>query len=227
MLAAPLTSGEDGTMTLRILSRVAGPALLGCVTLGACSNGPPPTPAAFVNSWLVPGNNGAQCNTQTRRDQLALGTATSVTTATALPTVTSDGGMDRGVQAGVKCSVSGSGGNFNVVLIAQLGGQSSNSPPAGSLEITGTVTTSGGSNLTLQGLGFEQATWSGTGCTVAYTYQGAMINTNGGPVAPGRIWGHLVCPQVQEAGGTMLVNGMDVPVTCKFEADFLFENCSQ
>jgi hypothetical protein len=64
-------------------------------------------------------------------------------------------------------------------------------------------------------------------CTIAFTYDGAPVPLNP-PIAPGRIWGHLSCPNAQRGDiSIMSPDGGVTPATCDTEADFLFENCTQ
>ena len=48
------------------------------------------------------------------------------------------------------------------------------------------------------------------------------------PIAAGRIWSHLSCPQMASTSGkSKVINGKAVTEACDIEADFLFENCGQ
>lgn len=66
------------------------------------------------------------------------------------------------------------------------------------------------------------------GCTITYVYDpGGSVGGVGGdkavpdnpPIAAGRIWGHIKCPNTT----TMSMQG----AVCDAEADFIFEQCQQ
>jgi hypothetical protein len=120
------------------------------------------------------------------------------------------------------CSVTSDGSGFDIQLSAEQLGTG-----GGSIAIAstgqGTVTTSGATvsatfNNPMVG------TYRQSDCTLSYTYNGSPVPTTAGPpVAGGRIWAHIDCPNAQDKAMTD-PNGN--PITCHASADFLFENCS-
>jgi hypothetical protein len=191
------------------------PALLACVALVACSSTPAPPPEAFVSFTLGPhpdsmGNN--LCNNASPVGVLSIGAATGGT-----PLTQPDGSHGSTGNVAVGCSVKG---GFTVVLTAGLGGGQ-----GGSLEIDGSNidTSSGGSNISAT-FTSNSLTHSATDCTITYKYQGGPVLA-APPVAPGRIWAHLSCPDMVNPNQQKNVNGMQVSETCDGEADFLFQKC--
>jgi hypothetical protein len=64
-------------------------------------------------------------------------------------------------------------------------------------------------------------------CTITFTYQGNTVPDQP-PLAAGRIWGHISCPNAENSGKTVQgEDGGTENVTCDGEADFLFEQCGQ
>ena len=115
----------------------------------------------------------------------------------------------------VVCSVVASGDGFDVALGASLNG-----PGDEFLAIAGHFTLQGASGVTGTFGESQTGTFTSNNCTVAFTYGGRPIVTSGGPVDPGRVWGHVSCPN---AAGLNTCS----PTSCDGEADFLFENCAE
>jgi len=142
------------------------------------------------------------------------------------PTRVNDGDTQNGSQkVQVKCTVSPSGGGFDVQLQATENG-------VGTLIITspagqGAVSDQGGQNITGVWESQTNGTYRESDCTISYMYNGSTV-PDSPPIASGRIWGHISCPNAQIGGVTaMLPDGGVMDKTCDNEADFLFENCGQ
>jgi hypothetical protein len=213
-------------MVLRILSfaRHAGwLALAGaCVAASACNNSSPAPNAAFVNA-LVGGGGNPACNLKVRAPFVGIGTPTG-----GKPVLVNDGDSQSGSSTvHVSCSVTTSGSGFDVSLNATLEGQQ-----GGSLTITspsgqGAVTESGGTGIT----GVFQSPIDGVyrqkDCTIDFSYNGNPV-PDSPPIAAGRIWGHIKCPNAVLSGQTTTgADGGPADVACDAEADFLFEQCGQ
>jgi hypothetical protein len=120
-----------------------------------------------------------------------------------------------------------SGSGFDIVLYAVLSGTSGGTVAITSPPSEGAVTTSGGVGISASFLETDMGTFTSTDCTITFTYMGEPVPVSP-PVAAGRIWGHLECPDALEANhlGTGPDGGATV-VTCPVSADFLFEQCAQ
>ena len=188
-------------------------------SMGGDDSGPggPPVSDSFVLATLGPtldqnGNN--LCTFAATAAELAIGTPTG-----GLPVTAVDGSSQSGGVVGVSCSVVT---GFDVTLQAGLSG-----PTGSTLVISGQVSVAtGGMNvrgsLTSSGDAFVE-----NDCTIAFTYRGGRVPA-APPIAPGRIWGHLSCPNmVNPSVAKRLMDGTQVSETCDGEADFLFENCAQ
>lgn len=188
------------------------PALLATALATACSSKSPP-PQAFVTAQATTGASG-MCNYSSVQSLLLIGSAGDAglnSNPVRVPTGTNEGGA-----VSITCSVAPSNGSFNIELSAELDTSLST---GGSLTITGTVdSTTGGSNIagTFVHAGNTYVEEQND-CTITYP-----ADPPGGPVAPGRIWGQISCPNAtlegQNANGTM--------TTCAITALFVFENCS-
>jgi hypothetical protein len=64
--------------------------------------------------------------------------------------------------------------------------------------------------------------FSDSSCT--FTYDDASVPVAGSAVAPGRIWGHIDCPDATDAV-VEAADGSATSRTCDGYADFMFENC--
>jgi hypothetical protein len=124
-----------------------------------------------------------------------------------------------GATVNVTCSVRA---GFDVNLQASLGAM-------GSVQITGHVdASSGGKGLTGE-ITFSGQDYQSNNCNVTYAYMGQAVPVHP-PIAPGRIWAHVSCPQMGDPTGVRhktLMDGSQVPDSCDGEADFVFENCTQ
>ena len=108
----------------------------------------------------------------------------------------------------LSCSVTSSGANEHDVTgdLALSGTNGGRFQIAGKLTVTGEQT--GVRVVVTSGTGetYEQAD-----CTVSYS-------TGSQSVAPGRVWGDVVCPKVVSASNQ---------TSCRFVGQFRFENCVQ
>jgi hypothetical protein len=235
MLAAS-ASGE-ATMTPRhnffrhAVRPALGPGLALCAALSACT-GNTATPQAFASVNLgayydMVNHNGANtCKSyMSLREVFAIGTATGncdpktgVCNGTGPVRVKDGESQNGGAPVNIRCTVNG---NYDVNLEASLGN-------TGTLSIVGHVdATAGGKGLSAD-IGYQSTHYSGNDCTVTFMYGGMDVPQHP-PVASGRIWAHLSCPQMGDPDGVRHVVLMDmslVPEVCDGEVDFIFENCS-
>lgn len=216
-------------MIAHFLLRNSGWALLlSAAGVAACSNSPPPPPDTFVNAAL---GGGSSCSSYpSPKIWLQIGTATS-----GHPNTVQDGGNDRNANVSVSCTVHPQGSGFDIQLSAIEDG-----PNGGSLTITspqgeGKVTTMPSSGISASFVGQGGIVYSenvgandSTGCTITYEYDpGGSVGGVAGdqpvpvspPVAAGRIWGHIKCPNALAQG--------QPGVSCVAEGDFIFEQCQQ
>jgi hypothetical protein len=196
-------------MALRIPHLVV-PALLGAALATACSS-KAPAPDAYV---LVQATNSAS------------GTGVCNYTSSTIPPIIGssidDGGLTNPVRVpsgtdavAITCSVAPSGSSFNIALHAEVDTSLSS---GGSVTFTGTVdATTGAQGTVAATFVADQQTYSEQDCTITYP---AM--PPGGPVAAGRIWGQIVCPNAMLEGQ----NASGQVTTCQMTALFVFENCS-
>jgi len=216
-------------MFLRILrlARHAGwPALLAaCATASACSSNPAPTAQAFVAATVGVGpmSNSTVCNLGTVEPWVDVGTAVG---GTGTPVTQANGSNQGGAKVDVSCTVAASGNGFDIDLNVTLEGLNGGSVTITSPGGMGAVTQSGGSGITGVFENGTQGKYRETDCTIAFMYNGQPVVTSGGPLAAGRIWGHISCPTAEISGQTVMVDGGTQNVQCDAEADFLFEQCS-
>ena len=121
------------------------------------------------------------------------------------------------------------GNGFDIQLSVQVNGTYGGSLVITSPQGMGAVTASSSSGITAAVSSVKEAdSFSATNCTITYEYMGAAVPVSP-PIAAGRIWGHLSCPQAVVQGGQMTTGPDGGPTTasCAAEGDFLFENCSQ
>jgi hypothetical protein len=187
-----------------------------------------PPPDTFVNAAV---GGGSACSSfSTLKSFLQIGQATA-----GHPTTVQDGGQDRNANVTLNCMVHAQGNGFDIELSA-----TENGPQGGSLTIAsamgqGTVTKMASSGISASFVGqggvvFREQAGSNDpmGCTITYEYDpsGSIGGVAGDspvptspPIASGRIWGHIKCPNaVEQATPSVL---------CDAEADFLFEQCQQ
>jgi hypothetical protein len=227
----PAGNMETPAMILGLLRPVrvgAGwAALLGaCAVATACSSNTPAAPDAFIAATMGPGTDSPNsiCNLGSTQQWLDVGVPT---TGTNLPKTVKDGDSQNGSPVSVNCSVTTSGGGFdislNIIMEGTGGGSLTITSPAGQ----GAVTDSGGSGISVQFQSATNGAFNETDCTLTYTYNGETVPDNP-PIAAGRIWGHIECPKAISSGTT--VTGPDGGLTarqCDGKADFLFEQCGQ
>ncbi len=169
----------------------------------------PTTPDGFVSATVGTGTQSPLCPVGSAMPWLTVGTATGGRPATVLT------GKD-GVT--MTCSVRADGNGYDVsASVTATGSQGGSftlvSPPG-----TGAVTVAGGQGIPASfGSTPASATYQESDCVLSFTYQGGPI-PDSPSVFPGRIWGHLSCPEAQTGQST---------TTCDAEADFLFEQCAQ
>lgn len=190
-----------------------------CAVAVACSSNNQQSPDAFIaatmNSDVVPG----LCPFGSTQQWINVGAPTS-----GKPNTVQNGNQNAGATVQVSCTVSAVGNGFDVLLSVTQEGTGGGTVTISSTTGQGAVTASGG---TVTGV-FESASlgsFRDEGCTISYTYQGTAV-PDSPPIAAGRIWGHVSCPNAQNA--TQFGTGADGGNTeraCDGEADFLFEQC--
>jgi hypothetical protein len=189
---------------------------------------PPPPPDTFVNAAV--GGGSACTSYPSLTEWLRIGTATA-----GHPNTVQDGMQSGGASVSLNCAVHPQGNGFDIQLTAIENGPNGGSLTISSPQGQGTVTMkpSSGVSATFAGMGGivfrEQAgTNDPTGCTITYEYD--PTGSTGGvagdqpvptspPIAAGRIWGHIKCPNA--------VLQTTPAVACDAEADFMFEQCTQ
>lgn len=177
------------------------------------SDGAHPVPDAFVSAYVGPGSGGsAICGyaVAERFVQIGAGTIPQPVTFTIAELQSMPGTLS------LSCKVDPSDSGFNVQLSAALGG-----PNGGSVSVAGLVTTEGGHNIQATVTSATGGSFTDANCSISFTYNGNLIPVMP-PIAAGRIWGHLDCPEAK-APATPVTDGG--PATCDAAVDFLFENC--
>lgn len=190
-------------MTFPPVRKLVAGAVVACASVVACS-GPPPASRAYVAAQL--GNTGtAGACTVSLQQILIIGGGVQGQ----LPTLASDGAIQGGQKVHVSCTVTPGSGGYNLQLSTIQDG-------TGSMTVTGTVDSTGnGTGLT--GIFVYLGTdFRDTGCTVTPTYYGQPPPISGSPVAGGRIFAHIACPNAAAQGQAQ---------TCNASADFEFEDC--
>jgi hypothetical protein len=186
--------------------------LAACGVAVACSSTNNPPADAYMAAEV---GGGASCSTLPSPNSawLPVGTDTA-----GKPTTVTDQGSTGSGTATIDCTVHPSGNGFDVQLSVSVAGN-----PGGTVIISGTVTTSGGTGITGSFYNsVDLGPYAEDDCTISFTYLGQPVPISP-PIAAGRIWGHIDCPKAVEAGQN---NGMGA-VTCPASADFLFEQCNQ
>jgi hypothetical protein len=207
------------------------PALPLCTLLSACSNsnGIPQTfDDVFLGAYYDP--NHIMQNTcasfKSLKEVFSIGTATgncnaqtNVCNGTGPVRVADGASQSGGATVNVKCSVTGS---YDLSLNASLGS-------TGTLQINGHVDGKSGGTMLSGDIAYEGNDYTASGnCSAAFTYGGDPVPQNP-PIASGRVWAHLSCPQMVDPQGLrhiILMDGTQVPEVCDGEVDFIFENCS-
>jgi hypothetical protein len=179
-------------------------SVLGLVVI-ACSDPPPPTSRAVIESTVNAGSHSQKDCGISGLQWLSMGGFGNPSTGT-LPRPVENNSSEGGGTAVINCSVKKSGDKYDVAASAQITGGS-----GGTIAITGRFTESG-EQTPIRGVftrgdfgRFEQVN-----CKVTYgdAPQG---------VAAGRIWGNLACPDIKATDGRV----------CNAEVQFRFENCAQ
>lgn len=198
-------------MTSRIL-HLALPVLVAAGVATACSS-KAPAARAFVSETITGG--GGNCTYSSITTVLA-GSDTSDGGLSMNPTRVPNGTTEGGT-VDIVCSVAPSGSNFDIALSAELA--TSQAGAGGSILVNGTVDATTGAQSSIAGT-FVIAggvTFVEKDCTITYPTM-----PPGGPVAPGRIWGKIDCPNAVAQGQ----NASGTPNTCDLSALFVFEDCS-
>jgi hypothetical protein len=217
-------------MTVNLYRRIAG-LLVGMspVVAVACSSAAPP-PDAMVQMTLGSGSNFGEC-------PFSQTASINIGTATAHPVTVADGATQGGGPnspkgtAHVSCTVTASGGGFDVAASATLEEGMSGGNLTFQGHVNGSCPTSAPCPISVGSFTANSQTYTANnGCTIVYQMGGQdLVPTfTAAAAAGGRIWGHIDCPMATK--GDQFVAGPDggqVPATCEGAADFLFENCGQ
>jgi hypothetical protein len=182
-----------------------------------------PVADGFVASFIQPNAAEPQiCPFGSRADWIDVGAPLGSRPAT-IP----DGANQAGSLVAIACAVHPTSGGFAVQLNAALSGTGSITVFSGTTQ--GLVDpVAGGKGITATFESGRLGRYASSDCTITFTYDGGQVPQNP-PIAPGRIWGHLSCPNARRTDGVgiMTPDGDVTYVTCDTEADFLFENCTQ
>lgn len=198
-------------MTFRPWSSLVVCAISTCVLASACS-GKNATAQAFVAVQLESGATMGNCNFSSQ-NALQIGATSTNAEVTRVP----NGGNYQGpVQ--VNCTVHKTGTGYHLQIGAD--NNSSQLGVGGGLTITGDTdehgNSSNGMTVVINSNGtYNQSTCSLTaGAFLPAASQGTPPAPP--PIAPGRIWGNIVCDNAQ--------SGMNY---CVANVDFVFENCTE
>ncbi len=142
-----------------------------------------------------------------------------VNNASGLPETVPNGTLINGHPITVECTVTDSGGTFNLNLYA-------NDNVNGTTIITGSATSSGSSTLSGVFETVNSGAFDGTNCTLTFTFDSVALPTQN-PLAAGQIWGHVSCPDAAARGMVQDTDAGSGAATCDIESDILFENCTQ
>ena len=190
-----------------------------CTSAVACSNSNPQPADGFVLATMGISKVPGLCSFSSTTPWVDVGTATG-----GKPTTVQNGSQEEGATVHVNCSVSAVGQGFDVLVSVTQDGLEGGSVTFGSAPGQGAITASGG---TLQGSfgSGRYGDYDDANCMLTYTYQGTTV-PDSPPIAAGRIWGHVSCPNAQISGqlGTG-ADGGSTEKTCDGEADILFEQC--
>jgi hypothetical protein len=171
------------------------------------------TPDAFIAAYVGPGTGSASlCGYRSNQPILQVGAAT-----VPQPITFANGELQSGsATLSVSCTVDPNDGGFNIQLSAEIGG-----PDGSSVIVAGLVTSAGGSNLQGTFTSAANGSFTDSTCAITFTYNGGAVPVVP-PVAAGRIWGHIDCPDATGPISPLADGGR---TTCDAYADFLFENC--
>jgi hypothetical protein len=206
------------TMTSLTLRRVAGSAIA-CALGIACSGGKPPVSDAFVLAYVGPGTGSTSvCGYQSDQTFVAIGSPLDPK-----PSTVTNGDFQPGSgTVSLSCQVDGSGSGFKIKINAEIGGQN-----GGSVTIVGNVDANGGTGIYGGFTSGQNGTFIDPNCSITFTYNFQPVPVGGSPIASGRIWGHIECPNAMESGTSEIADDGGVTQrTCDGHADFLFENCN-
>jgi hypothetical protein len=206
-------------MKVRVAHLVV-PMILAAGATAACSAKAPP-PDAYVAASAT----GTSCNFSGMTSLLQIGSDISDGGGISDNPTRVSNGTDQGGTVSLSCSVKSAGnGQFNIALSAEL--VTNQQGAGGSMIITGTVDSPMPfSPDEVAAMGTIQAAFGHA--SNSYTESDCTITLptnppNGGPVASGRIWGKIDCPNAVLAGQTTQSGNA---VSCDISALFVFENC--
>ena len=177
-----------------------------------------PMPDAFVLAYVGPGTGStAVCGYQSDQTFVAIGSPLDPK-----PSTVTNGDFQQGAgTVTLSCAVDPSGAAFKVKINAEIGGQN-----GGSVTIVGNVDATGGTGIYGGFTSAQNGTFVAQDCSITFTYNMEPVPVGGSPVAAGRIWGHIDCPNAMESGtAEITADGGATQRTCDAHADFLFENC--
>jgi hypothetical protein len=218
--ASSLTSDCQGCLTQTQNSCRACDGQCGSGDGGATNVQPP---SAFIATTVGATGGGTPCDLgSVDTTFLSVGTA-----ATGKPTTVTDQGTAADGAVTVDCTVTADGSGFDVILDVSIAGPNGGSVNIASPAGQGAVTTAGGTGISASFTGDGgHGPYTSGDCTIRFTYQGQPVPVTP-PIAPGRIWGHIDCPDATAVGqGSVEPDGGSAPITCPASADFLFENCN-
>jgi hypothetical protein len=198
-------------MIFRVCPSVVVSAIVSCVFASACSS-TPATARAFVSATLSAGATMGQCTVAANAPSLMIGTIP----ASPMDTVTR---MSSGGDTTITCSVKSASGGFDILIEAD--DNSMQVGEGGSFQMSGHVTTTGGTDIDVHFNAAGTGTYAESDCTITFAFTATDALPPAPPnVAAGRIWGHVECPNASTTanGGTTF---------CVAAADFVFENCSE
>jgi hypothetical protein len=199
-------------------------ALAGAATV-ACNNPPPPPSDAYVQSFINPPSFRASCPAVASNTQvLAVGNGDP--SSPNKPSTVQDQGSQSGANVGVSCTIHPDNNGFDVSLEVTLAGQNGGSITINTAPGTQVTSMGGTVSATFNAYNESFGTFQSDNCTLDY---GNAHPSDNQPIAGGRVWGHILCPQVVEQTGKTGTSpeGGSEPETCAGEAYFLFEQCAQ
>jgi hypothetical protein len=215
---APNEIPEILTMTSLTLRRAAGSAIA-CALGVACSGSKPPIADAFINAYVGPGTGSTSvCGYQSDQAFVLIGSPVDPK-----PTTVTNGDFQAGSgTVNLVCSVDSNSGGFKIRINAQISGMN-----GGSVTLSGTVNANGGTGIYGGFTSGQNGTFIDQNCSITFTYNMEPVPVGGSPIASGRIWGHIDCPNAKESGTSEIADdGGATERTCDGHADFLFENCN-
>jgi hypothetical protein len=204
-------------MSFRSLRRSWSLAILAPLAATACGSSSPPTEDAFVSANVLDSAAGT-CNEHSSTSIVQIGQAVA-----GKPSTVNTGGSEGAGTVTLSCNVSAVNSGFDIQLQAEQagtgGGVITITSPLGQGTVSPTATSVSG--ITGNFNNPQVGHYLDSNCTLTYTYNGAPVPTMP-PVAGGRIWGHLDCPNAVLQGQTGTGGSA---IVCDAQVDFLFENC--